>query len=34
MDFVLTTYCVTTTHYAWMKGKSVPMEEARQRWGV
>jgi hypothetical protein len=21
-------------HYAWMKGETVPMEEARQRWGV
>ena len=21
-------------HYAWMEGKTVPMEEARQRWGV
>ena len=21
-------------HYAWMKGDTVPMEEARRRWGV
>jgi hypothetical protein len=21
-------------HYAWMQGETVPMEEARKRWGV